>query len=401
MTDHDVAPPFTPGFFEDPFPTYAWLREHQPVAHIAPLNAYFVTRYDDCAALLMDNDNFKVGDQPVQQMWHPDLRKVMSTLFSDNPDHDRLRGVVADFFHPRSVRQREQAVEAIVNDAIADLVNAGESSVDLAGGFAFQVPIDVLSMLLGLQRSDYPLFHRWAPKLNSALEPRPRTPEELEESGAVAREVSTYLMERMAAGGLEPDGHPTVLSLLDRAVRDGVMSPDEVVPQAVQLYIGGHETTVHAIAKTLRALLLHPDQMAMVREDRSLIPAAVEEALRWDGISQVIIRRVDVEYELHGVTMPRNSALFISNGSANRDSAAFDKADTFDIGRPKGNLRLSFGKGLRFCLGAHVARIEIRYAVDKFLDAFPNAHLRPEDRAPRYNQNLILHGLASLRVQLH
>ena len=392
------APMLSPEFFRDIFPTYAWLREHDPVHRIEPINTWFVSRYVDAVAILADNDHFSVEDMPITETWHPDVRMALSSLFMDDPDHARLRGVVREFFQPASVQRREALVAGIVNNALEQVQSFGKTVIDIEKEYAYTIPIDVLSAIMGLPQEDFPLFHAWAPQLSEALQPM-QTEEQREQGGTVARAIRDYLLRIIQGGNLKPQGEETVLSLLREAVQHGVMSEQEMLTQAIQLYIGGHETTLSLIGKCIHALLTHPAELRKFKADPSLAPKLVEETVRFNGVSHVIVRRVAKDYRLHDVTLKENDMLFVGNASANRDAAVFERADEFIIDRPGRIRHLGFGRGIRFCLGNHLAKLETRLAIVALFRAFPDMRL-VEGREAQFGTNLMLHGLLSLPVQL-
>ena len=392
------APMLSPEFFRDMFATYAWLREHEPVHRIEPIDTWFVSRYADAAAILADNEHFSVEDMPIVKAWHPDVRMALSSLFMDDPDHARLRGVVRDFFLPASVQRREAMVAGIVNSALEQVKSSGKAIIDIEKEYAYTIPIDVLSAIMGLPKEDFPLFHAWAPQLSEALQPM-QTEEQREKGGAVARAIRDYLLRIIQGGNLKPQGEETVLSLLRNAVQRGVMSEQELLTQAIQLYIGGHETTLSLIGKCIYALLTHPAELRKLKADPSLLPQLVEETVRFNGVSHIIVRRVAKDYQLHGLTLKENDMLFVGNASANRDASVFERADEFIIDRPGRIRHLGFGRGIRFCLGNHLAKLETRLAIAALFRAFPDMRLC-EGHEPQFGTNLMLHGLLSLPVQL-
>ncbi len=393
------APILSPQFFANTTPVYAWLREHDPVHKIEMINTWFVSRHADAVNILDDNENFSVEGMPVSQAWAPEVQSIMRTLFMDDPDHARLRGVVDDFFKPSAVKKREAKVQQIIDDAIAEIAESGDRTIDLQKQFAYTVPIDVLSMILGLPKNDFELFHAWAPRLNSALMPF-QTEEQRADGAKIAIEVRDYLLDLLRSGQVSPDGDETVMSLLVDAVNNGTMTEDELAPQAVQLYIGGHETTLHLIGLTLHALLTHPEEKAKVMADPSRAIKAAEETVRWDGVSHGIGRRVVNDYSLHGVTMKANDMLFVGNASANRDPEVFENPDAFDLDRKGRAAHLGFGRGLRYCLGQNLAKLETRLAVVSFFEAFPDAAL-VDGFVPEYGQNLMMRGHTTMPVNLY
>ena len=394
------APMLSPEFFEDMFATYAWLRENEPVHWIEPINTWFISRHEDASRMLMDNENFSVEKMPIMDAWHPDVKAVMLSLFTDDPDHARLRGVVNDFFMPANVMKLEEKIKEIVDQALAGVKANGKGVIDIEKEYAYTIPIDVLSMIMGLPKEDYHLFHAWAPQLAEALQPM-QSDEEKENGGRVAREIRDYLLDLFERGNLKPDGEATVMSLLKDAADNGAMHEHELITQAVQLYIGGHETTLSLIGKCIYLLLSNPSELEKFRGNPALASKVVDETVRFHGVSHIIGRRVAKEYTLHGVTMRPDDMVFVGNASANRDPNIFDQPDEFIVDRSKGRApHLGFGRGARYCLGNHLAKLETRHAITALFDAFPNIELAPEYE-PKFGTNLMLHGILSLPVKLN
>ena len=392
------APILSPEFFRDMNPTYDWLREHSPVHFIEPIGTWFVSRYDDAVAILQDNDNFSLEQMPITERWHPDVKAATRTLFIDEPDHSRMRGVLKNFFMASAIKKREEMVSEIVEAALQKVKDSGRSSIDVEKEFAYTIPIDVVSIIMGLPKEDFQRFHDWAPKLNRAVIPT-LSEDEREDAGQTAREVAAYLTDHFRKGDLKPFGEDTVLSLLKDAVEAGIMSEDEMIPQSVQLYIGGHETTLQLIGLCLHQLLKNPDQKRKLLERPELVQKVIDETIRVDGVSQVIVRRVAADYEMHGITMKQNDMLFVGNGAANRDPSVFTDPLTFDIEREFPKPHLGFGKGIRYCLGNNLAKLETRLAIMALFREFPHMRL-PDDHVPDYNENMMMRGLLSLPVEL-
>mgnify|MGYP001794726521 CR=1 FL=1 len=394
-----VAPMMSPAFFEDVFPTYKWLREHEPVHKIEAIDTWFVSRHADVTAILADNENFSVENMPIANAWHPDVRHALSSLFMDDPDHARLRGVVNNFFMPASVIKREAEIQKIVDDAVENVRASGKAVIDIEKEFAYTVPIDVLSMIMGLPKEDYALFHEWAPKLAEALQPD-QTEAQRDEGGTTARAIADYLKDLFKVGNLKPNGEETVLSLLKDGGDSCIMKEEELLTQAVQLYIGGHETTLSLIGKCILSLLTHPSELEKLKQNPALAQKMVDETVRFNGVSHVIVRRVAKDYSLHGVTMKENDMLFAGNASANRDDTVHADPDSYIIDRDKRTPHMGFGRGIRYCLGNHLAKLETRIAVTALFQAFPNMALA-KNAEPKFGTNLMLHGLLSLPVELN
>lgn len=393
------APMLSPGFFDDMFTTYAWLRKNEPVHKIKPINTWFVSRHADVSTILADNENFSVEHMPITDAWHPDVKAALISLFMDDPDHARLRGVVNNYFMPVSVMKLEEKIKAIIEQAVDGVKSSGADLIDIEKEYAYTIPIDVLSMIMGLPKEDYHLFHEWAPQLAEALQPM-QTEEEKENGGRVARAIHDYLSNLFKKGDLKPDGEDTVMSLLKDGVESGVMHEHELMTQALQLYIGGHETTLSLIGKAIYLLLTNPSELEKLKADPKLAPKVIDETVRFHGVSHVIGRRVVNDYTLHGVTMNADDMLFLGNASANRDEDVFENPDQFVIDRKGRTPHLGFGRGARYCLGNHLAKLEARHAITALFEAFPNMQLA-DGYEPKFGTNLMLHGIVSLPVKLN
>jgi cytochrome P450 len=365
------------------------------------LKVWAVTRYADAREALASQDLHK-DMRPVQDLvarhntagtsgsaFGQDLAAHM--LNSDPPDHTRLRRLVAATFTMRRVEQLRPRVEEITEDLLAGL--AGRDEADLVDDFAFPLPVTVISELLGVPYADRDDFRAWTAALLST-----DGTEKIVEAG---RAMAAYLRQLIAAKRATPVDDMLSALVHTRDETDGDrLTETELVSMAFLLLVAGHETTVNLIANGALALLNHPDQLAALRADPTLLPGAVEEFLRYDSpITNATLRYTVAPVEIGGVTIPAEEFVMIALASANRDDDRFAGADRLDVTRPAGG-HLAFGHGIHFCLGAPLARLEGQLAIGRLLDRFPDLALAADPDDLRWRNSTLLRGLESLPVRL-
>jgi cytochrome P450 len=396
---------YSPEFRATTHETYARMREESPVHRQPGLDGetpiWFVTRYDDCVALLSDNDRFVVDPTLVltpdelaalrEGGPEPDPRVNENLLVKDGADHRRLRRLVTKAFTPRMVEQQRARIQELADELI-DRV-AGRGSMELVDDFAFPLPITVIAELLGIPAADRQHFREWS---NSFVLP-PMTPELQEQLARHTDEFVAYLDELFARRRAEPTDD--LVSALVRAEDEGDhLSQNELYSMVVLLIVAGHETTVSLITNAVLALLSNPDELAKLRADPTLIPAAVEELLRYDSpVERTIARWAVTDAELGGETIRRGELVIAVVGSANRDEAQFPGANELDVRRDAGR-HVGFGRGPHYCLGAPLARLETEIALATLLRRLPNLRLDIAEDDLYWRPIPIFRSLASLPV---
>jgi cytochrome P450 len=397
-----VFDPFAPGFTDDPYPQYAAVRTGAPV-HRHPLGFWLLTRYEDVSWLLragMSVEDRNITDRQLlelrEQFYGEEAARPrgLSMLDRDPPDHTRLRRLVSKAFTPRAVEALRPRITGLV-DSMLDAAGR-QGRVDLVDALAFPLPFAVIAEMLGTPPADHERIRQLTGTLVRSLEPV-NDPALVAAIAAADAELTQIAAEMIAWKRANPAAD--LLTALIDAEDDGdVLDDEELIAQTLLLYIAGHETTVNLIAGGTLALLRHPDQLALLREDPALAAGGVEELLRYDSPVQAT-RRVTLEpASFSGVTIPAGAFVLASLGSANRDES-FWGPDAAELRLDRDNARqhVSFGAGPHHCLGASLARLETSIALARLTTRFPGLAL---DGEVTWNGRINLRGPAHLPVSL-
>jgi cytochrome P450 len=341
-----ATPPSEPEALLDWF---AAARTSHPVACDERSGVWHVFRYADVAAVLADPASYSsdlTGLLPAQEDFELFQRGNFARM--DPPQHRKLRVLVSKAFTPRLVAGLEPRIAQVTNALLDEVADAGEW--DLVDRLAYPLPVTVIAEMLGVPTADQPTFRRWADALFEDVDQPMVLPdaEFMQSRGVLIREMSNYLLEHIRARRADP--RDDLISKLTVAEADGQrLTDEEMIGFVGLLLLAGHITTTLLLSNTVACLHEHPDVAAAVRADRGLIPAAVEEVLRF--------------------RTPANKVVLLWLTSANRDGAQFDEPDRFDLHRQP-NPHVTFGHGIHFCLGAPLARLETRVALGTLLDRF-------------------------------
>ncbi|MFD7653480.1 cytochrome P450 [Actinosynnema sp. NPDC059797] len=390
-------------YFADPHAYHARLREERAATEVVlprGTRAWLVTRYDEARAALADPRFSKhyEGFQRVMELaqtrpedtgaFEESLTRHMLNM--DPPDHTRLRKLVTKAFTARRVEQLRPRVQEITDRLLDDAAGA-VGPVDLVDALAFPLPITVICEMLDVPMEERDDFRAWSNVLVGGSA-------EVSEIEAAGKAMATYLFGLVEHKRANPGDD--FFSALVHADEDGDrLDQGELIAMAFLLLVAGHETTVNLIANGVYHLLRHPDQLAKLRADRSLLPGAVEEFLRYESpVNQATFRYALEDVELGDVVIPKDALVLVSLLSGNRDSSKFPDADRFDITRPTGG-HLAFGHGIHFCLGAPLARLEGEIAVGALLDRFDVEPADDLDGLP-WRPGTLIRGLVSLPVNL-
>lgn len=357
MREYD---PYAYEIHEDPYPVYAELREHAPLYRNDRLNFWTLSRHADVLAAFKDTARFSNRNGVSLD---PDSRRsgasaTMSFLAMDPPRHTRMRALVSRGFTPRRVADLEPGIRAIAREHLARFADAPRC--DFIADFAGRLPMDVISELVGVPGPDRDRLRALADLVVHRNEGQVGIPE----AAIVAvGDLFTYFKDHIAARRRQP--HEDLTSALLVAEIDGDrLNDDDILAFLFLMIIAGNETTTKLLGNALYWAWRNPDQLALVRRDPSLISNWVEETLRYDPSTQALARTVAIETELYGQRLVPGEFVVLLVGAGNRDERVFDDPDRFDIRRDT-SAKLSFGHGTHFCLGAALARLEARVALEE------------------------------------
>jgi cytochrome P450 len=394
--------PTDPGFLQDPYPTYARLRQDAPMFFHAPWNAVVLTRYRDVNALLRDRRLGRVlenvrEDEVAAHFGGKaafEVSRVGSLMEIEPPDHSRVKDVFHQTFTPRRVRELSGKVSALCGRLVDALLERPERRADLIRDFAEPIPVTVIADLLGIPEADRYRLVPWSKAIIGWFEPE-RTPQMEAEATAAAQAFMAYLRQLISKRRERPGDDLFSAMLQVHDAEPARLSELELVNNCILLLNAGHEAVVNVIGNGLYALLKHPDAWSALKEDPALIPSAVEEMMRFDTPLQFFERYVREDMSYAGQTWPRGTKLALYYASANRDPEVFPDPERFDIRRDP-NPHLAFGLGLHYCIGAPLARLELQTALRTLASRLPDLHLVGEP--PRYQPKNVFRYLERLEV---
>jgi len=360
MTTGVVFNPFVPSFKKNPYLQFGRLRVNEPVHYSAALQAWILTRYEDCVTVIRDYETFSsdarnaggpVAEAIARQRQQSDLQRADTILGLDPPRHTVLRALVNRAFTPRRVQEQRPHIE----DLARELLDEAGSEFDLMEAIAQPLPVIVIAELLGISPDDRLQFKDWS---NAVAETTNLV--QSEETRERVRQATTELVEYfdrvIEARMIEP--RDDLISALVLAEEDGKrLRREDLLAFCILLLVAGNETTTNLIGNGLAALLENPEAMQALREDPDRIPDAVEEMLRYDSPVQGLARYATRDTEVGGVRIAKGDILLAMLGAANRDPETFANPDAFDLVRGGGR-HLSFGQSIHYCLGAPLARME-------------------------------------------
>ena len=388
-----------PASRHDPFPVYAWLREHDPVHWSTRLGMWVVTRYDDVQRILQQptlfsSDRFRrIGPEFVSR--RPDVEEIARVLrdwavYRDPPDHTRLRGLLTKAFTPRRVELMQTRIREIVDALLTRIEDDPE--VDFIAAFAFPLPATVIGGLLGVPPADLPQMKTWSDQIAAYIGGAQHGGDNIDEAKRGLLTMFDYFRALISAR--RADARDDLVTLMLAAEdRGDVLTDDEVVANCVLLLFAGHETTTNLLGNGLYHLLRHPAVYRALQTNRALIPAAVEEFLRYDPPVAATIKIAAEDIELHGRRIEAGAMVAAFMASANRDPREFADPDVLVVPRDGGH-HLTFGHGIHFCLGAALARLEAQIAFDRLLERLEAITL--VDETPRWKPQVFFRGLATL-----
>ncbi len=386
----------------NPHPLYAQMRAEAPVYEaIGPVTGnrfWFLTRYDDCVAVLKDHEhfanNFRKHLTPEQiQTFAPQdepANLLVHLLNVDPPDHTRLRTLVHKAFTPRMVDRLQTLIEQTADHLLDAILTSGTNPFDLVDQFAFPLPITVIAALLGVPPEERDQFRDWSHKLLFVFD---------ESRNIAAMEMIGYINAIIEERRTAPQDD--LISALAAAEDAGdKLDHQELVSMIVLLLIAGHETTVNLLGTGTLNLLRNPDQLQKLRDNPTLVKSAVEEMLRCDGAAESTFNRYTTsEVEIRGIRIGRGEIVMPLLLAANRDPEVFEKPDQFDITRDP-NRHIAFGAGIHYCVGAPLARMETAVAINAMLRKIPHLALATAEHELAWkNQGMGFRGLHHLLLR--
>jgi hypothetical protein len=386
--------PLEDGVPPDPYPLYDRLRAEHPVHRIGE-GRWLLTRYEDCSAVLrnpvMSSAMREAEEGAEPSLLEAYLSKLM--LFSDAPDHTRLRGLVSKAFTPRVVEELRPRIVELVDELLGRAAEAGR--LDVIADLGRPLPVTVIAEMLGVPSEDQDRFRSWSEALSRTVDPE-MSPEVAEAAAVAGLEFIAYFSEM--AGERREHPRDDLLTALVAAEDEGDrLSEDELVANLVLLLIAGHETTTNLIGNGTLALLRHPDELARFRADPGMAKSAVEELLRYDSPVHLTGRVVTEDVVVGGTAIPAGDRLTVLLAAANRDPAQFADPDRLDLTREE-NRHLAFSSGPHFCLGAALARLEGQVALSALVTRFPDLRLAGDEL--EWNPTVTLRGVRALPVEL-
>lgn len=363
----------SPAFRDDPYPLLNRAREEHPLHQFGP-GDYQLFRHADVVRLLKDT---KVGmrtTEGVLPFFDESLLPRRFMLQQDPPNHSRLRRLVSKGFTPPAIERLRAHVQELV-DTLIDRVEPN-GAMDIIADLARPLPSTVICQMIGVPLADRELFTDWTAQVTHLLAPRMVSEQQGERSYKAAAQLGAYFVQLIAERRQKLGDD--LLSTLIRAEEAGDrLSQDELLIQAIGLLVAGFETTIGLIGNGVRAILLHPAELAKLRARPALINGAVEECLRFDGPIPGTRRVVHEDVVFQGTVIPKNASVFASIAAAHRDPRVFPEPDRFRVERDH-SAHLAFGGGIHFCLGAHLARLEAQIALGTLLRRLPNLSLATE-----------------------
>lgn len=405
MQDEFTFEPYGEEFARDPYRIYRYLRENHPVYYFKEWDLYLLSCYEDIATLVNDPRLVRTLDHilPVEEVsarrkaenWDrtPNLSRYVriNILDSEGEYHDRLRQLVFRIFTPVRVAALRGFVQSHVDRCLENVIKRGE--MDFIEDFAAQIPGHVIGALLGVPETERPRLRQWTEDIVQFFEPE-RSPEQVQLAEDTTTELADYLVSLFEKRLEKPEDD--LISELVAAEAEGKLNRDELISTCTILLGGGHGSTIDVSGNGMLALLKHPGQLERLRNDPSIMPTAIQEMFRYDSPLPYFHRYLLEDMEYKGVRYAKGTKFGVLYGSANRDPAQFPDPGQFDVGREP-NRHLAFGIGAHFCLGNHLARLNMDIMFNAVLSRMSDLQLAGDE--PEFRTGLTSRGLKALPVK--
>jgi cholest-4-en-3-one 26-monooxygenase len=363
----------------DPFPAFKWMRDNAPAYFDEPGSVWGITRYADIKEISKDPDTFSNAGGI-----RPDSDALPMMIDTDAPEHVRRRRLVSEGFTPRRIRESEEGIRTICDAIIDRVCEAG--SADFVRDIAAPLPMIVIGNMLGVAPEDRDALLRWSDDMLKGLgSPDPGA---LDRATVAAGEYAEYILAVAEQRRRDSQSGDLIGTLVHAEIEGDRLDEQSLIYESLLILIGGDETTRHVISGGMYELLCHPDQLAMLASDRTLMPSAMEEMLRWVSPIKNMARQMTRDVEFGGQTLHKGEKLLLLYPSANRDERVFDRPETFDITRTP-NEHMAFGFGSHFCLGNRLARMELSVMFDRLLDRLPDIALAEDVEPPKRAANFV------------
>ena len=363
----------------DPFPAFAWMRENAPAYFDEKAGVWGISRYADIKEISKDPDTFSNAGGI-----RPDSDALPMMIDTDAPEHVRRRRLVSEGFTPARIRESEEGIRTIC-DAIIDRV-CEVGSADFVSEIAAPLPMIVIGNMLGVAPEDRDDLLRWSDDMLKALgSPDPGA---MDRAAQAALEYSEYVTAVADQRRRDNQSDDLIGTLVHAEIDGDRLDESSIIYESLLILIGGDETTRHVISGGMFELLRHPDQLSVLRADRSHMTSAVEEMLRWVSPIKNMARQMTKDVEFGGKTLRKGQKLLLLYPSANRDERVFDRPEEFDIARNP-NDHMAFGFGSHFCLGNRLARMELSVMFDRLLERLPDLALAENAEPPKRAANFV------------
>ena len=385
---------FSKNFTQNPYPAYAKIRENDPVYKMMfpDGQGWLITRYEDAIEILKDPRVIKDFSKLYGGSMEYGSVFMHNMLFSDPPDHKRLRGLVQKAFTPQMISGMRDRIQEITNELLDEATN--KTKMNLINDFAFPLPIIVICEILGVPSADRDKFRVWS---NSLIEGT--NGEHAADMFQHMNEFIQYLREWFEKVRNNP-GNDLISQLIMAEEGGDQLTEREIYGVVSLLIIAGHETTVNLIGNSILALLEHPDQLNLLKSQPELIHSVIEESLRFNGPVEFSTSRwASEDMEFNGKLIRKGELMIIALNSANHDPDQFNDPEIFDITREK-SPHLAFGKGIHLCLGAPLARLEGEIAIKSLIERFPDMKLDISKDALEWRPGMIVRGVKEIPLLL-